>query len=159
MKKLSDFKNPEDRQNIFNRIDQRWRQLYELEKQWGEEAFKFLFLINSGGSIAMLSFIGAFSGGTNKIYLKVALGFFVAGVILVGICLARTVHQMNYLFRSYRIDVNKFLSNEICRETLEERDEKRTAPSCWKTFWSNFWPYSAFACFIGGSIIGGIALF
>lgn len=40
-------------------INRRWGQLYELEKEWGERALKYLFLTNSGGAIATLSFLGA----------------------------------------------------------------------------------------------------
>jgi len=39
-------------------INQRWEQLYELEKEWGERALKYLLLTNAGGAIATLSFLG-----------------------------------------------------------------------------------------------------
>ena len=49
-----EFKN-----NQVNIINQRWKQLYELEKEWADKATKYLFLTNSGGSIAVLSYMGA----------------------------------------------------------------------------------------------------
>ena len=39
-------------------INERWSQLYELEKEWGKEAIKYLMLTNAGGAVATLSFIG-----------------------------------------------------------------------------------------------------
>ena len=50
----------QDKKDILNiYINRRWEQLYGLEKEWGERTLKFLFLTNSGGAIATLSFIGA----------------------------------------------------------------------------------------------------
>ena len=43
------------RHSLNGHITQRWVQLYELEKEWGERALKYLLLTNSGGAIATLS--------------------------------------------------------------------------------------------------------
>jgi hypothetical protein len=40
-------------------IDHRWKELYELETEAEKEGLKFLFVTNSGGAIATLSFMGA----------------------------------------------------------------------------------------------------
>ncbi len=51
--------DPATKEVINAQINRRWGQLYELEKEWGEKALKYLFLTNSGGAIATLSFLGA----------------------------------------------------------------------------------------------------
>jgi hypothetical protein len=40
-------------------IGNRWKQLGELELDTANEGAKYLFLINSGGAVAVLSFLGA----------------------------------------------------------------------------------------------------
>jgi len=157
MKKFSEV-DPTLRQSIIDQINQRWRQLYELEKEWGEKAWKYLFLTNSGGAIAMLSFLSAYKESTHIILLKLALVIFVFGVFLIGIGIARHYHYLASLFLSYKEDANNFLIDKTSWEVLTERDAKRTKATCWSTFWNNFWPYFSFTCFIVGSLLGGMAL-
>ncbi|MES2013917.1 MAG: hypothetical protein V4445_09205 [Pseudomonadota bacterium] len=147
------------RQNSIDYLNQRWKQLYELDKEWAEQAWKYLFLTNSGGAVAMLSFLGAYKENSHIIFLKAALVCFVIGVFLVGICIARMFHHINNIFKLYRVDANKFLTGEICWMDLTKNDEDRTSPSPCKKFWNNFWPYSSFFCFIIGSSLGAVALF
>ena len=42
-------------------IDARWAQLHEIEKESADNIFRYLLLVNSGGAIATLSFLGASS--------------------------------------------------------------------------------------------------
>ena len=147
--------DPVTRQNSVEHLNQRWRQLYELDKEWGERGIQFLFLTNSGGAIATLSFLGAAKDTPNLICLKFSLMAFALGVFFVGISTARTYHRISFLFRSYQDDANKFLKDLVSWEYLIEEDNKRTKPS----FLQYIPPYSSFVCFIIGCILGGYSLF
>ena len=72
-------------------INQRWEQLYKLEKESGLTALQYLFLINAGGSAATLAFIGTIGAQSIGLGVKIALALFISGVILSGISPSKTV--------------------------------------------------------------------
>lgn len=148
---------PNQRENSLNYLNQRWRQLYELEKEWGEKAVNFLFLTNSGGAIATLSFLGSDKLLTEFqcLNFKVGLILFVIGLIFVGVTIARAYHHMLTLFNGYKKDANKFLLDLVCWKHLSDEDESRVNSMCLQFAP----PYASFTCFISGCIFGGYGLF
>ena len=83
--------DPAVRQTLNAHINQRWGQLYELEKEWGERALKYLLLTNSGGAIATLGFLGASPTAINMLGAKISLFLFVLGVFLVGVSTEKNI--------------------------------------------------------------------
>ena len=147
--------DPAVRQSLNAHINQRWGQLYELEKEWGERALKYLLLTNSGGAIATLGFLGASPAAINMPGAKISLFFFVVGVFLVGVSTAKTFHYISHLFKAYTTDVDHYYSDKITWEHLHDEDKKRVV----RDFWDYAIPYTSFACFIAGSVFGAISLF
>lgn len=143
------------RQILNAHINQRWTQLYELEKEWGERALKYLLLTNSGGAIATLSFLGALPASINKLGAIISLFLFVFGVFLVGVSTAKTFHHMSRLFKAWKSDVDHYYSDKVTWEYLHAEDEKRAV----EDIWDYAVPYISFACFIAGSVSGAISLF
>lgn len=152
---LFSTQDPAVRQSLNAHINQRWGQLYELEKEWGERALKYLMLTNSGGAIATISFLGASPAAINMLGAKISLFLFVLGVFLVGVATARTFHQMSGLFSAWKIDVEHYYADKITWEHLQEQDNSRSVDD----FLDYAIPYASFACFIGGSISGAVSLF
>jgi hypothetical protein len=146
---------PALRQALEAHINQRWKQLYGLEKEWGERALKYLLLTNSGGAITTLGFLGASPGAINLLGAKVSLFLFVLGVFLVGVSTAKQFHHMARLFEAWKTDVGHYHADDITWEDLHARDNARAIAD----LWDYAIPYSAFGCFIGGSISGAISLF
>ena len=135
-------------------INRRWGQLYELEKEWGERALKYLFLTNAGGAIATLSFLGAARELTG-VGTKVALFLFVLGLVLAGVSTAKTFHHMSGLLKKYKQGAEDFYADKITWVALAEADKKRAVAS-----WLDYTiPYLSFFCFIAGSGAGAYALF
>jgi len=147
--------DPALRESLNTYVNQRWRQLYELEKEWGERALKYLMLTNSGGAIATLSFLGASSQTINLLGAKISLFLFVLGVFLVGVSTAKIFHNMSHLFKLWKEDVENYQSDEITWEQLQEQDKNRVVNS----FLDFAIPYASFGCFIGGSISGALSVF
>jgi len=133
----------------------RWSQLYELEKEWGEKAVRYLLLTNSGGAIATLSFLGTSEETANLIGAKIALFLFVLGIFLVGVSTAKTFHHMSSLFKAWKNNVDRFYGDEISWNDIIA-DDKRRAVVKW---WDYAIPYASLACFILGCISGAISLF
>jgi hypothetical protein len=129
--------------------------LYELEKEWGERALKYLLMTNSGGAIATLSFLGASQVAVQMIWTKVALFLFILGIVLVGTTTAKQFHHMSKLFASWRSDVDSYYGDRITWEHLQQQDKKRAVPD----FWDYLLPYGSFISFICGCIAGGLSLF
>lgn len=135
-------------------INRRWGQLYELEKEWGEKALKYLFLTNSGGAIATLSFLGAAKELTG-FGTKVALFLFVIGIVFAGIAIAKTFHHMSGLLKNFKQDVDDFYADKIAWIALIEADKKRAVAG----FLDYAIPYLSFFCFIIGCSFGAYTLF
>ncbi len=135
-------------------INRRWGQLYELEKEWGERALKYLFLTNSGGAIATLSFMGA-EKGYNVFGTKAGLFLFVLGIVFAGISTAKIFHHMSWLLKKYKQGVEDFYADTITWTDLADADKERAVPDCF----DYIIPYLSFLCFIVGSGIGAYALF
>lgn len=147
--------DPLVRQSLDVHINQRWRQLYELEKEWGERSLRYLFLTNSGGAIAILGFLGGYPTAIKMLGAKISLISFVFGVLLVGVSTAKQFHHMSRLLKSYKSDVENYCADKITWIHLYEEDKKRAVDN----FWDYAIPYSAFGCFIVGSFSGAISLF
>lgn len=142
------------RQILASQINQRWGQLYELEKDWGEKALKYLLLTNSGGAIATLSFLGASPTALGIVGAKIALSLFLVGLVLVGAAIAKTFHHMSNLLRQWKSDVESYYSDKIAWQHLQDEDRKRSVTDVW----DYILPYGAFFCFIGGCIVGAYSL-
>ncbi len=146
---------PAVRQRRINHINVRWGQLYQLEKEWGERALKYLLLTNSGGAIATLSFLGASAEAISATGAKISLFLFVLGVFLVGVSTAKTFHHMSRLFKTWKQDTSHYFEDKITWEHLQRQDDERAV----EDFWDYAIPYGSFACFILGSISGALSLF
>jgi len=137
------------RTESINYINQRWSQLNLLSKDVSDRAIKYLMLTNSGGAIAMLSFLGASETVRSLLAPKIALGFFSLGIILVGVLNATILHHVDWLFSSWRTDVKKYMEDKIDWETMTDADDKRS----YATTLHYIVGYGAFASFITGSAI------
>lgn len=141
------------RQDAF--VNVRWGQLYALEKDWGERALRYLLLTNFGGAVATISFLGASEQARVLLGVKVSLGLFLVGIILVGVSTAKTLHRMSWLFKEWKSAVNHYNAGRVSWDHLIEEDNKRAVES----FWDYAIPYTSFGCFILGCVLGPFALF
>ena len=136
-------------------INRRWKELYELEDEAEKEALKFLFITNSGGAVATLSFMGASAIARNSCFAKASLIAFALGLILIGITRAIILHKLKSAFKGYRSDAARYFTQKCGYSYLENNDEERTK----STFCAYFFGYLSAASLILGFISGGIALF
>lgn len=147
--------DPELRKRLANHIDKRWWQLYELEKEWGERALRYLLFTNSGGAIATLGFLGGAPGAISMTGIKVSLFSFILGVVLVGISTAKTFHHMSKLFKHWQNDLDHYYEDKITWSHLHHQDQQRAV----EDFFDYAIPYASFICFLIGVVSGGHSLF
>lgn len=149
MKKFSETEINVRNQHITH-INQRWNQLYYLEKESGDKALRYLLLTNSGGAIATLGFLGAFESATDMLGVKLSLFLFIIGIILLGVSVAKQYHHMSKLFNLWMRNTNRYFRDEIDYDSMNKKDDNMAVEDCWDFVI----PYSSFACFVLGCITG-----
>jgi hypothetical protein len=146
---------PDIQQYRYGLITSRWSQLNTLRNQWIEKALAFLFLTNTGGAAAILTFIGNSDEARRICGPRFALVCFALGIIVVGIFIAVQFHRFNDMFKGYHSGSGEYLSGQIEWEKLEKDDDARS-----KVHSIDYvWPYISFILFILGCIAGGLSLF
>lgn len=146
--------SPDLRKARIDYINQRWGQLYELEKDSAQDALKMLFLTNAGGAVANLSFIGAIGKNQIHIFAKISLACFIFGLIFVGISKAKQFHHLSRLFKKWKEEVGQYFTDRLPWEELDRRDDARAR----EDILDYAFPYAAFACFLIGCAYGFSAL-
>ncbi|WP_309398413.1 hypothetical protein [Cerasicoccus maritimus] len=136
-------------------INNRWSQLYELDKEWGKEAIKYLILMNSGGAVATLSFLGASADIRGTLPPKLALIFFFVGLVSSGCMVAYAYESMNRLFSHWQKDVEAHYMKELDYADLIKRDSSRVPSG--KV--DRILGYTGLTAFILGFIVGATGLF
>ena len=138
-------------------ISTRWEQLHALEKSEGDRIFRYLFLVNAGGAIAVLSFIGTLGLVHLPSSTMTTLFSFGLGLILIGLSHAVRYYHFSSVFKHWQTDTGKFYESEIGWQELLNNDKTNTNSVlrlivqilCWISF----------SCFIYGCIKSGVALY
>lgn len=131
-------------------IDTRWEQLNGLSKDAAERAIKYLMLTNAGGAVAMLSYFGANEEVRVLIAPKFALGFFLFGILFVGILDALMLHHIERIFKNWREASQQYLENKLDWETLDQGDDN-ISYRVWPQYLAG---YTSFFCLIAGAVTG-----
>ncbi len=150
-----DIANSEQQKVIIDHVNQRWGQLYNLVKQWGEDSLNKLFFGNSGGAVAILGFVGTLKFENIPCSAKISLICFTIGAVIVILTGALLYHFMNSLFLLYRKDVTSFFNNSLSLEDLNKRDEDRSP----LPFYIPLLGWVSFLFLVLGLIFGGICFF
>ena len=135
-------------------INQRWGQLYELEKEWGKEAIKYLMLVNAGGAVATLGFIGTSDAVRMAVTPKIALFLFFLGLLCSGLMIAYAYETMSRLFERWQKDVEAHDREEISYEELLRRDDERVPSGVVDRVLG----YTSLLCFAFGFLVGAVGL-
>lgn len=135
-------------------INRRWGQLHELEERAVEQAYRYLFLTNSGGAVAVLAYIAQRGDEARTPLVLGMLVCFVLGVVLVGLGLAKTYEHMSGLYKDWKRDTRRFFARELSFNELTKSDDARAV-----TDWlDRALPYGALLAFFAGCGVGAVAL-
>lgn len=140
----------EHRKANIDYVNQRWKQLYGLEMEFGSEAIKYLLLVNSGAAVAVLAFHGSVAAVRDMLWPKVMLGFFVTGVILIGFVHIAKFKRINALFKNWQSSVNDYFTDKRGWLDIVNDDIAKAK----KFAGAEYLAYASFACFIVGASIG-----
>lgn len=135
-------------------INRRWSQLHSLQKEWAEVAIKYLFYTNSGGAVAVLSFMGSSEEARAATGSRISLVCFGLGILLVGVFHAFQYHRISGAFEAWKVNSRDFLTRKVDWDSLNQADDQRSRTSVW----AHCLAYSAFAAFIVGCLAGFCSL-
>lgn len=123
--KLSETTEPV-RSDRFRYINERWGQLSRLVEDTELRALRYLTLTNAGGSAAVLSFLGTSEKARDLSGPKLALFFFVLGLIISGVLIAYSAHLMAHLHVKWKNDVRDYYNDVASWSLILDNDEART---------------------------------
>ena len=149
----------DNQKNENDYISSRWSQLYELEKEWGTLAVKYIILLNSGGAVATLGFIGSAGAANVPQQAKWALLFFVFGIVLGGTIIAHANHTIPARFNNWRTGVKKYRASKSDKRFDELLQLDENALDYDDEGMDQTLGHVSFACFIIGCIVGAVGLF
>ena len=133
-------------------IDNRQAFLLQLLLVWVDRVLQYLFLTNSGGAVAILSFMGASDTVRSMSGPKWALAFFLLGLILLGVLSAYQLYRASMLSQKWRSDSADFLTKQITWQYLVNEDQKRS--KIVTTWIGHTLGFASFGCFCVGAVIG-----
>ncbi|OGA11995.1 MAG: hypothetical protein A3H33_10545 [Betaproteobacteria bacterium RIFCSPLOWO2_02_FULL_65_20] len=154
MVKHSEIPDPEIRKARQEYIEDRWRDLSNRQREHTDEAAKYLMVVNAGGAIATLSFMGAMKMLDPIPGARAMLSFFLAGLLLVGLGRALAIYRFDWTFSGWRDAVRLYYTDKIDWEALLEGDMSRSG----RFLPSEFVAWASFACFITGLAIAYVDL-
>ncbi|MCK5579637.1 MAG: hypothetical protein KAJ18_00010 [Candidatus Omnitrophica bacterium] len=145
----------EDRKRIEKFIDNRCLQLADASERATDRVLKFLFLVNAGGAIAVLGYLGTDSDKMSLGYAKITLLFYCFGLMFVGFTKTSEYFRFFALASKWNEDKNLFYGEDLSWEDLWNNDNTRANNGL---VMARFFGIASGVCLIVGLIIGGIAL-
>lgn len=145
---------PELLEKYVSKINSRWGQLNELMLSIVTDGIKYLFYVNAGGCVAMLTFIGTADTARHLQWPWTVLGIFFVGLFFVGVLNLARYHVLDYLLKGWNTDVSTFYSGDLEYSDLHSRDDVRVE----KTSWILVFAYLAFLAFVAAGIYGFFSL-
>lgn len=135
-----------------NRVNSRWKQLNDLVLSIVTDGIKYLFYVNAGGCVAIITFIGTSDSVRQLDWPWYVLCLFFIGVVFVGLLNFSRYHVIDSLLSNWQKDVGVFYEGDLDFDEMTHRDDIRVEKSRWILLFA----YAAFACFIAGGIVGFI---
>lgn len=140
----------EIREEYISRVNSRWSQLNDLILSIITDGIKYLFYVNAGGCVAMITFIGTSEVIRQCEWPWTVLYLFFCGLISVGILNFSRYHIVDSLLVRWQKDVDVFYQGNLDFEDMSKEDDKRVEKSRWILLFA----YAAFGFFIAGGIVG-----
>lgn len=131
-------------------IEERWKDLSDYTHEWSKESLKMLFLTNSGGAVAILTFIGTASTVRAEFWPWLMLGFFCFGIILLQIFHGLLYYKVGWMFECFRKDTIRLYADKLEWDEFHDKDDARAD----KFTWFDIFPIAAGLCFITAVVIG-----
>ncbi|MDH3355434.1 MAG: hypothetical protein OEL79_09500 [Chromatiales bacterium] len=108
-----------------NYINNRMAELKGILRKLFENFIKFLFAANSGGIIAVATFI-KLNGTIFNLFPKIAITFFAIGIFTASLLLLRMSIRIYKIDKAWHLNTNLWHKDEINWKELNDRDHALT---------------------------------
>ena len=112
-------------------INTRWTQLSDSAGSYGEEAVKYLLIVNTAAMGATLGFVGAMPHLRPLLWPKIVLLIFAFGVAILGVYHSVRYHRTEWLFRKWRAATMEYAGDVIEWNDLIDGDQARSKMLTW----------------------------
>lgn len=134
----------------------------EIHRKYIDEIERYLLLVNTGGTVAVLAFMGAAikAKPDEKLAINIKLAFlsltfFVMGVLACGVLRLLLIHEWDFYVSKFKRDVKKYENDWICfDEVLENINDRKITPII-----DYIIGYTSGLTALAGTIVGLISLF
>jgi hypothetical protein len=109
MTKLSEFK-PDERPSRLNYVEEHWTTLRNARENTLSRATNYLFVLNTGGLLASLSYI---TSNTNTANIRTSIVLFSLGILFSALHAALDYYLVEHNFFKYRKNVNKLYGDKL----------------------------------------------
>ena len=156
MSKYSEI-DPEYQRINVDHTTQRFWQLNGLVKGYSDAAIRYLFLTNSGGAVAVLSFMATSDSRELAAQMTFPLVLFGVGLVLVGVLTAILLQHTDWALGAWNKGTREYLRDEMDWDDLIEQDDQR-ADNLTLRYLEYGAGYLSFALFIAGCVVAGARL-
>ena len=134
-------------------INTRWTQLSDSAGSYGEEAVKYLLIVNTAAMGATLGFVGAMPHLRPLMWPKLVLLIFAFGVAILGVYHAVRYHRTEWLFRKWRAATMDYAGDVLEWNDLIDGDQVRSKKL---TVLQGLLAYLSLISFYAGLVIAAI---
>jgi|WetSurMetagenome_2_1015567.scaffolds.fasta_scaffold45917_2 hypothetical protein len=120
--KYSEISNENFRKSVVQYIDECWAGHRESALSTLRRITNYLFVLNSGGLIASLTYVAA---TTCTKGMSISIWLFSIGVLSISLHAALDYYLCEHFFRSFREDINQFYKDELDWEVMTDRNSQR----------------------------------
>lgn len=134
-------------------IENRWKQLHELENKRAETVLNYLFVVSGGSSGATLAYIGNLVKDGNIIPTGSfwMLALFAISLVLVGFLKFHLAYKTVAIFKNWRNSVSSYYSDSMPWKEMIDSDEALSQKNNWIIHTLG---WAAFTTILAGVLIG-----
>ena len=122
MTKLSEIKDPSERQSKNKYVNEVWVGWREARLQILSRITSYLFVLNTGALLAALTYVAAKSANDG---IQISIWLFSAGIFCSAAHATLDYYLSESSFSAYRKDVEKLYENKLDWEDIVDRNENR----------------------------------
>lgn len=135
-------------------VEQRWHQLYALLMDSVKTAINYLFIVNGGGCVAVLAFLGSDKANEHKALLLIVLVLFFVGLLLVGVLNIQRYRLFTKLERNWVNSTNNYNPDNNNFKKIIADDN--TLVMSGKNI--VYWGYASFLCLFLAGLFGFLGM-
>ena len=133
---------------------ERWHQLYALLMDSVKTAINYLFIVNGGGCVAVLAFLGSDKANEHKALLLIVLGLFFVGLLLVGVLNIQRYRLFTKLERNWVTRTDACIAGKITFQELIDQDNALVMTGKNIVYWG----YASFLCLFLAGLFGFLGM-